>query len=549
MLLVALLTLLFAPPDGTISGTVRDARTGEPLRKASVVAEPVGAKNPVVASTVTNDKGQFSLQRLEPGQYRVTANRNGYLDAPYGAKPGADHGPPVTLETGHDLEGLQIRMQPWGVIAGVVRDSDGEPVSGAHMTLFRHGRTGNRPDISGVNDTETDYLGQYSFHDLAPGRYSVRLEREPPGHRLNVVDHSPPSDTPVRRPATTFYPRALDPAAATIIEVAAGARVTGIDMIPVETPLYKIRLHVDVPAGLLPRVELHYTTRGYGGTQARAIPAGPQDFTFVNVPPGSYTVVATAAEPEKRDPFVISLIGSPEWKARVPVQVSADIDDLRVTVTPGAEVRGHITVEAGAEGKTASVAGRFIMFESGDLDSPDAGIGEGDTFRLRLATGHYAVNASSTIRARELYVKSIRSGDNDIFQQGFTVSGPAEFPVEIVLGSDGASVEGLVLDQDGKPAAGATVVLVPAPELRERADAYRVTEADQTGRFQIKGIAPGESKLFAWPDVEENAWLNPAFLKPVEAQGEPVKFDPNDRRKVTIHLVRQDAGQPRAGLK
>jgi hypothetical protein len=110
-------------------------------------------------------------------------------------------------------------------------------------------------------------------------------------------------------------------------------------------------------------------------------------------------------------------------------------------------------------------------------------------------------------------------------------------PVEILLAADGASVEGVVPDAEGKPAAGARVVLAPAPDLRERADAWRTTEADQAGRFQLKGITPGEAKIFAWPDVEEGAWLDPEFLKTIEDQGEPVKLDAREHRALRIHTV------------
>jgi hypothetical protein len=36
----------------------------------------------------------------------------------------------------------------------------------------------------------------------------------------------------------------------------------------------------------------------------------------------------------------------------------------------------------------------------------------------------------------------------------------------------------------------------------------------------LRGIAPGDDKLFSWEELESDAWQDPDFLKPFKNQGE-----------------------------
>jgi hypothetical protein len=79
------------------------------------------------------------------------------------------------------------------------------------------------------------------------------------------------------------------------------------------------------------------------------------------------------------------------------------------------------------------------------------------------------------------------------------------------------------------------VVAVPEPRLRARIERYRTTESDQSGRFALHGIQPGDYMLFAWESVEGEAYYNPEFLKTCEAQGTALRVSEGDRK--TIQLV------------
>jgi hypothetical protein len=90
--------------------------------------------------------------------------------------------------------------------------------------------------------------------------------------------------------------------------------------------------------------------------------------------------------------------------------------------------------------------------------------------------------------------------------------------LEIVIGTDGGTVQGTVADS---PAA--SVVLVPNDPRRSRIDLYKIATADESGRFRLTAVAPGDYKIFAWEFVDGGAWLDPAFLRQYEDRGTPVR--------------------------
>ncbi len=71
---------------------------------------------------------------------------------------------------------------------------------------------------------------------------------------------------------------------------------------------------------------------------------------------------------------------------------------------------------------------------------------------------------------KNLVVKSIRAGQADVLRDGLIVSEPGKTTLEIVLAADGGQIDGVALDKDDKPVAGATVLLVPEPVFRGRRD-------------------------------------------------------------------------------
>jgi hypothetical protein len=244
---------------------------------------------------------------------------------------------------------------------------------------------------------------------------------------------------------------------------------------------------------------------------------GAGDFEFRGVPPGSYELTTW---------------GQP-LKGRTPVVVGAsDVDGVRVTLTPGAEVKLRIVTEA--EGKPDLSGLNYFLTangRSGFASSPF----DADRFTAKnVPPDHYTLKLSGSL-LREYYVKDARAGEIDVLADGVTVTGAGTVEIEITLASDGGAVEGVVRDKNEQPVSGATILL--APDRRSRADLFKSTASDQNGHYEFAAIAPGDYNLFAWDDVEPDAWNDPDFLKDYEKQGEKVALERKARATADLHVA------------
>jgi hypothetical protein len=79
---------------------------------------------------------------------------------------------------------------------------------------------------------------------------------------------------------------------------------------------------------------------------------------------------------------------------------------------------------------------------------------------------------------------------------------------------------------------GARVVLVPDAARRELTHLYQSTTTDDSGRFHLQGIAPGDYSLFAWEDVEEGQWQDAEFLKRHESAARSFRISESSRETI-----------------
>jgi hypothetical protein len=228
---LALFAFLFSaqdrPPDlRQLSGSVVNSITAEPLNHVQLFADPVEGGPP--ARTSTGAKGNFRLIDLKPGRYRLHGARNGYIEMYYGARRPDSKGTPITLAPGQRVEDVKFKLMPFAVIAGTVRESDGEPITGAYITLLRLYNRAEGPALERSANAETNDLGQFRITDLVPGRYFARASPSLSSPDEKGEDHGP-IDAPRETLVGVAYGGSQDLAGGRPIEVEPGARVTGID--------------------------------------------------------------------------------------------------------------------------------------------------------------------------------------------------------------------------------------------------------------------------------------------------------------------------------
>jgi hypothetical protein len=369
---------------------------------------------------------------------------------------------------------------------------------------------------------------------------------------------------------TTLYPNTTDPTKAVPIVLHAGEDVSGMNIQLRSVPTSKISGRVthtlpEAPpsaprggirpliavVGLAPREKS--ALPDVIGAGAGVTAAADGTFEISNVPPGSYDLFA-------RLPIATGWGGlAPPERATTPLAFGrtsievrgGNVDGVAVVVHQGVDVKGRISVDGqppaansirislGPDDSATRVGETQISNAFGQVAQYPAKVEQDGSFTFPvIPEGHYRPQVAFTGPAANSYLADIRQGATSIFDNGLTVGREAANPLEVVVNTNGGSVEGTVLGADRTPVPRTTVVLVPATSRRQNSALYKFTQTDVQGHFAITGVAPGSWKAFAWESVQPGAYQNSEFMQKYEGRGTGVAVTAGNRSNADVTLIR-----------
>ncbi len=125
----------------SLSGTVVNVLTGEPIRRALVQIY----MGPGQAS-LTDDSGHFEFNGLPPGQASVTVQKPGFFSEGEAARKGSS---PALVTVGPEADAIVLKLIPEAAIQGKIQSEDGEPIEAAPVSagIGDSDRTGTRPAV------------------------------------------------------------------------------------------------------------------------------------------------------------------------------------------------------------------------------------------------------------------------------------------------------------------------------------------------------------------------------------------------------------------
>lgn len=159
----------------SISGTVTNGTTGEPLRFAIIVAENL--THPLRTRVGYSDRnGHYTIRNLFPGDYFVRAFRPGFRPIYYNGDTSRSEADTVTLTEGATIDSINFTLYPWScyfggaVVSGAVTDEvTGNPLP--HVFVFLR-PVDSIPHTRFFNLTGfTDTTGTYIIRGVPAGRY------------------------------------------------------------------------------------------------------------------------------------------------------------------------------------------------------------------------------------------------------------------------------------------------------------------------------------------------------------------------------------------
>jgi hypothetical protein len=513
----------------SIEGTVVNALTGEPLKKVHLTLRPLDQQNALPYGANTDAAGHFLMDELDPGRYSFSASRNGFLGQSYSPDGIMRRVTPLTLAKGQALKQLVFKLTPQGVISGRVLDEDGEPLADVSVQpmVFQYLR--GRRQLIAAGGTSTNDLGEFRLHNLGPGKYILSASRNQ--RNMMVAQERIVGSAQAVAPAdegyvTTYHPSAISPSNANEVEITPGAQVSGINITLARTRTVRIKGHVDLPAGKSQRGVnislMPLESVGSGIPFPKSIDA-KGNFEMRGVTAGSYWLRANYD------------VDGKFFSGRVPLEVgNSNMEGIELTLQAPLEVAGHVVIEGNAELNGGTI---YVNFRQKSAPGgPGTQVKNDLTFRIaNMERDTYDVSVYGL--SQDFYLKSIRAEQQDMTETGVDLTEGAPEDLTVTVSPYGGAIDGSVQNAKDEPAVGVLVTLIPDASHRSTLSLFKTANTDQNGHFTIRGVRPGEYKLFAWEMVESGAYQDPDFLKPYESAGEAVSVKERSHETVQLKLI------------
>ncbi len=439
-------------PGAAVSGVVVD-ESGGPIAGAHVAARDVSLPwdLPDERDQATTDaRGRFSLPAVAAGTYRFLATHSDHA-------PGSSQ--PVTLDGSSARDDVRIMMKPGGVAAGRVVDAGGAAVAWATVRIGSARGAMQLPDVA----TRQVVAG-------AQGEFEVKgLARAP----LLVIALSE---------AASSQPVSIDLTAASekrdlVLRLDLTGSISGIVVDGAGEPVAEAQVagYPDFFAG---EVGDDFALRG----PATDTTDGGGRFALRGLPTGNYRLFPSRSG-IGQNPFT-----------REGAKAKTGDRDVRLVLQADGGVKGKVAFEDGsAPGlftvSTGYTAGVPVATRDGSFELP------------ALAPGTHDI--------------AIRGPDfAETFVRGVEVASGQVKDVGTVKVKRGRNVTGRVLSADGKPVAGATVVLgkqlfgdgkslaSSAMSGFEEQMGIRRATSDADGRYALRGIGEKELLIAAEQDAQ-----------------------------------------------
>ena len=560
---------------GRISGVVMGAESQRPVRFARV---EIGSSTGTFTA-ITDDNGAFVFDRLSPGGYMVHVSKAGYLDTVYGqARPGTTTpGQRIDLKDKQQIDRLVVPLSQGGSLSGVIRDDRGDPAFHARVDISRWVNRNGIRTLEAVESAMTDERGRYRVSLLPPRDYIVRAVPDDEG--IPEAKNAPK----VSGFAPAFYPGTLTARTAGIVTLGLGQDRSDIDFQVPLVPLGRIAGTVLSTEGKpVTNISVSLADRDYGDFVQGTMTDGAGRFTFDQVVPGTYTVLAgkssrgghsmsgkvvldgnsfSLAIDRKREFEIYEVAKTLDKQLRF---VEAEVDpsgrvtratgvgsasgevtvtgtatsDIVLTMEPLRTITGRIVIEGSSQAPVLRNTIVEVTAYSLSGDRHEAKVSADGTFTITdVSPGKYVVNFAGEAPPWNLW--SATSMGVDVLDYMLDV--PRDRDVRdlvLTLRDRTSQISGTVLDATSKPASGRSVVMFPSDERLWTAGYRRIrgTNLSDDGKYAFGELRPGMYLIALTESTEPEEWLDPEFLRKLLAAAIPVTLVEGEQKVQDLRI-------------
>jgi hypothetical protein len=417
----------------------------------------------------------------------IVAERAGYIQQTSGVLA------MLSVKPGEHLTDYKITMALRALIVGHVVDEYGDPVQNVNVQVQPLASNRTQGFAYGQGNTMTDDRGEFRIL-TGPGKYYLKASE--------MRGYGGPAE--IRTDGTaggpfipTFYPSAATAGAASVVEVAAGQDLTGIEIRllrsgagPASRTFTISGTVTGIPENGSANVMLRfgeaagqYHTGSGGNTEADGT------FKFTGMQPGYYSVAASYSSGK-----------TPLQSRAVEFHLeSADQTGLALTLSPGEELTGKLELVGDAsvgeaQKHTVRLEAAGWGYQFGQGAPPAAEVDKDGSFQIAAVTpGKFKpvvepMPENGYLKAVALDGKAVPDSVLD-FTQG--VGGSR---LKITVSRNGGQISGRVLGKDGEPAIGMTMVLMGA-DAKHMGEENSARTTD--GKYSLKALRPGKYRIVA----------------------------------------------------
>jgi hypothetical protein len=470
--------------------------------------------------------GAFALEVEKLGYYVVVARKEGYTGtasadvtvtekAPPGlarlllSRPGRITGRVVDEDSGRPVGGLKLRA--W--------DARISAILGSGRANFI-GRLGSGATYEAVTDAE----GQFLIPEVAPGDYVVEVELEVSGEKRVLLKFEDRDLEEVSLDfENTFWPGGQGRDSAIPVSVTLGA-AADIGRIAIKKkPFYSVLVRVQAATcGPEDKISVHEESPGFQLEIARDIPCG-KDLLIKGFPAGARRLILVAGKGR-------------DMRQMASIPLTFSDRNLEVIGSMERGVAIDATFEK-AEGARAPDFSRLSISLRPEGMLPFADLSwKADASGNAQLTGVPMLNHEIEVNGLDAqhYIQEIRWNGVAIFGSLLPIqTSDMAHSLTVVIDDKPGTIAGSVT-ASGKPAARAAVMLRkwPAPSGTRPSSGWRNVVADQEGRFQFSGLAPGEYRIIALRTVRPET--SQAQLQSAMESGKKIEVGPNGFQNVTL---------------
>lgn len=471
----------------TISGTVTD-RAGNPLEaNIELSMQPMDAfrqgsaqeqkeidlKNGRIVVLEANSSGQFQANNIAEGIWILKASYDGFA---------SEEIRPIMTMGGKDPESQQVKLGQEFIIAGVVKDDEGNLLENALVSVAR---TNPRPALTGY--AKTNEQGQFRIKGLSEGMYGLSAQAEGFTNGRGGQIEAGQEDVEI------------------IMQKKGGVsgRVTAINN--------------QIVQGF--QIEVLRTRRGsqqYGLTgQTYSFNTDDGAFEINDLGPGNYVLLVRAKG------------YSPNYSSGF--QVRRDrINGIDIILDKGGNIKGKIVNENGKPIKGAIITTRGTEFNLENLNTLfGSSLGDPNNMpQTKTRTDANGMFSLEDVFPGDLKLHIQHQTHLDLLVPAHIVSDSTTDLGQIQIYA-GGTIYGVAKTVQGDIVAGGTVTVT-----RQNGGFFHKTVTlDAKGRFQVDGLSTGSYDVVATAAANEST-----FLFPSEADKQTVYIEVGSTKEVNLQV-------------